>query len=235
MDKFYTSFIKKIRKKKVFLIKVFAMLIFQIVICFLSLKSFEKNTSLANNKGYFIGASLLLIGLIISFYFIKNSLLKFVFFCIFSVTAGFILSYRFFSRVNKKKVDEEEKDHEERIKQYAEIENKALLTTIGLFIFMLSFGIGITYLNIYIPPQFGIGLFFSLFFMIVAIFVLSLSNLYSIFYKFISAIIIILFSLFIIYDTYNILDKDYYDDYVSASLDYFLDFINIFSSTLNLS
>ena len=37
------------------------------------------------------------------------------------------------------------------------------------------------------------------------------------------------------YDTVQILDKDYYGDFISASLDYFLDIINLFSGVLNLN
>jgi FtsH-binding integral membrane protein len=234
MDKLYTSFVKKIKTKKMFIIKVFAMLIFQIVLCFLSLRGFEQNP-IIHKKGYLIGAIILLFVIVIFINYIKNVFLKFITFCLFSVTTGFILSYQFFTRVEQKKLGEEEKDYENRLKQYAELENKALLTTISIFVFMVLFGLGITFFNINIPPAFGIGLFFALFFMIIFIFIASLSHVYSMFYKFISAAIIVIFSLYILYDTYNILGKEYNGDYVSASLDYFLDFINIFSSTLNLS
>lgn len=234
MDKLYKSFINKIKTKKIFLLKIFAMLIFQLVLCFLSLKSFE-NHRIIYNKTYLIGAVIFLFGIIIFINFIKNVFLKFIIFCVLSIGIGFILSYQYFRRVDKKKIGEEEKDYEDRVKKYAEIENKALLTTIGIFVFMVLFGVAISYANIYIPYQFGTGLFFALLLMIIIIFITSLSGIYSMVHKIISAAVILIFVLYIIYDTYNILEREYYDDYVSASLDYFLDFINIFSNTLNLS
>jgi FtsH-binding integral membrane protein len=43
-----------------------------------------------------------------------------------------------------------------------------------------------------------------------------------------------LFSVFIIYDTNQILQKDYYGDFITASMDYYLDIINIFVKLVNL-
>ena len=40
---------------------------------------------------------------------------------------------------------------------------------------------------------------------------------------------------FIVYDTNKILQKDYYGDFVTASLDYYLDIINIFIRLLTLN
>jgi FtsH-binding integral membrane protein len=40
---------------------------------------------------------------------------------------------------------------------------------------------------------------------------------------------LLLFSLYIMYDTNNILQRNYYGDFITASLDYYLDIINIFS------
>jgi FtsH-binding integral membrane protein len=233
MKKLYNSFLQKIKSKKIFLMKVFGMLIFQIFLAFLSLKGFE-HSHITHNKIYLIGAFILLFGIIIFIHFIKNIFIKFLTFCFFSVTIGFLLSYQFFTKGHRKHKKETEEEYEQRKNHYAEIENKSLLTTIGIFVFMVLFGAALSYFQVYIPYQFGIGLFFTLLVMILIIFIVSLSGMYSMFYKLISAVIIFIFTLFIIYDTYNILERDYYDDYVSASLDYFLDFINIFSNTLNL-
>jgi FtsH-binding integral membrane protein len=37
-----------------------------------------------------------------------------------------------------------------------------------------------------------------------------------------------LFSLFVIYDTNQIMQRDYFGDFITASLDYYLEIINIF-------
>ena len=44
---------------------------------------------------------------------------------------------------------------------------------------------------------------------------------------------LVLFSVYIIYDTNRILQKDYFGDFVTASLDYYLDIINIFIRLLS--
>ena len=58
---------------------------------------------------------------------------------------------------------------------------------------------------------------------------------YSNSYRLLSGIGLLLFSAFIVYDTNKILQKDYYGDFVTASLDYYLDIINIFIRLLTLN
>ena len=58
-------------------------------------------------------------------------------------------------------------------------------------------------------------------------------NKYHGIHKSIAVITIILFSLFIIYDTNNILYIDS-KDAIGASMDYYLDIMNIFLSIVNL-
>ena len=50
--------------------------------------------------------------------------------------------------------------------------------------------------------------------------------------KGLSGAAIILFSMFIVYDTQKILSRNYAGDFISASMDYYLDIINLFSSLL---
>jgi FtsH-binding integral membrane protein len=47
--------------------------------------------------------------------------------------------------------------------------------------------------------------------------------------KLLALIGILLFSMYIIYDTNKILQRDYKGDFIRASLDYYLDFINLFA------
>jgi FtsH-binding integral membrane protein len=44
---------------------------------------------------------------------------------------------------------------------------------------------------------------------------------------------LMVFSLYIMYDTNNILQRNYSGDFITASLDYYLDIINIFSGLLS--
>jgi FtsH-binding integral membrane protein len=55
------------------------------------------------------------------------------------------------------------------------------------------------------------------------------------FYKLLSIVSILLFSMFIIYDTNVILQRNYVGDFITASLDYYLDIINIFINLLNFN
>lgn len=52
--------------------------------------------------------------------------------------------------------------------------------------------------------------------------------------KWLTVFSLFLFACFILYDTNIILHKDYAGDFVTASLDYFMDFINIFQDIANL-
>ncbi len=53
-------------------------------------------------------------------------------------------------------------------------------------------------------------------------------------FVYLSGFIVFLFSLFIIYDTYSILQKNYDDDFISASLSYLLDLVNLFENFLDI-
>lgn len=72
------------------------------------------------------------------------------------------------------------------------------------------------------------ALFLALLVLIIVVFILSISGKYSIYRKGIAGVVILLFSCFIAYDTVQILDRNYDGDFIDGSLDYFLDFINLF-------
>ncbi len=57
---------------------------------------------------------------------------------------------------------------------------------------------------------------------------------YSGFVKAMSMFGLGLFSLYIVYDTNRLLQRDYYGDFVTAALDYYLDILNIFLDLVNL-
>ena len=44
---------------------------------------------------------------------------------------------------------------------------------------------------------------------------------------------LLLFSVYVIYDTNSILQRNYYGDFITASLDYYLDILNIFANLLS--
>ena len=108
---------------------------------------------------------------------------------------------------------------------------EALLETVGIFIAMLVAGIFTVKMR-YRLDLLGQILFFSLLTILIA----RIINTYvrrrsgSLVP---SKIISILFALFVVYDTNKILQRNYGGNFVNASLDYFLDIINLIPSVGN--
>lgn len=108
---------------------------------------------------------------------------------------------------------------------------EALLETVGIFIAMLVAGIFTVKMG-YRLDLLGQILFFSLLTILIA----RIINTYvrrksgSLVP---SRIISILFALFVVYDTNKILQRNYGGNFVNASLDYFLDIINLIPSVGN--
>lgn len=214
----YNNFIKNLNNKKVFLLQVFSTLIFQIFIAYIVLM-YAEHKHLVYSMMHFIGIVLVTFIIIITIGFVQSPLIKFILFTLFSSCIGLLLSYR---------LDMNNKEENEIVK-------KSFITTVGIFIYIVLFGFFLSFLGVRIPYQVGVGLFLALLLLIIAIFILSISGKYSMYRKAISGVVIFLFSCFIMYDTVQILDKDYYGDFISASLDYFLDILNLFSGLLNFN
>jgi FtsH-binding integral membrane protein len=109
----------------------------------------------------------------------------------------------------------------------------AIIATMSLFFLMFVIGGMLPVLG----PKFGL-------FLLVSLLALIVLRLYMIFgdgmtkkQRWVSIIGVALFSLFIIYDTNTILNRaDYYQgDFITASMDYYLDIINLFLNTLDSS
>jgi FtsH-binding integral membrane protein len=218
----YKNFINNVSKKKVFLFQVFANLVLQIFIAYIVLMySHDKNIIKSNMQ--LLGVAIGMFALIILISIIKQPIIKFILFCIFSGLVGLLLSYR-------RSRDREDRSEPEQI----ELEKKAFLTTIGIFVFMVLYSFFLVFMGFKFPPYMGIGLFIVLLLIIIVIFVTSITGVYDKYHKIIAGIIILLFSLFIAYDTVNIMDRDYYGDFITASMDYFLDILNLFTASENL-
>lgn len=129
-------------------------------------------------------------------------------FCLFSISGGLMLAY---------------------LKLFVgpDIFKLALLGTGAIFASMFSIGLLLILSGIELDYKWGIFLFFSLFFyMLFEIFARFYTVPVS--HKTITAIGIVIFSLYIIYDTNKILQRNYYGDFITASIDYYLDIINMF-------
>ena len=142
--------------------------------------------------------------------------LKFIFFSLFSCAFGVILGYRK-SRYDPNTI------------------KTAFLGTISIFVSMFAFGVALIASNIQLSAMFGLGLFFALLFLLIISIVQFFIIQSSFLYKILVICFLLLFSVYIIYDTNSILQRDYSGDFIKASLAYYLDIINIFSNLLSTS
>lgn len=113
--------------------------------------------------------------------------------------------------------------------------NVAIMGAASVFLSMMVVGIVLLAGGIRLGYKFGLLLFFSLLALIIARLVFFVTagsgTRMSDARKAFSAVGIVIFALYVLYTTNRILQKNYMDNYISASLSYYLDFINLFSSS----
>lgn len=200
------NFFQLVQKKKMFLLTVFANLIAQLGITYWTMMNYpvgKKNNGLL---WFYIIVQFIIIFVLVSVS--MPSFIKFILFSLFSFIWGILFStYR---------------------------ENKflhfAIMGTAGIFTAMFLIGVLLILFGIQLGMSFGMGLFFGLLFLIVSQLMTIVGGGYS---KWLSGFGLILFSLYIVYDTNSILQRDYRGDFIQASLDYYLDIINIFLNLFN--
>ena len=206
--------------KRDLLVKTFANLIFQLGITYYVMEK----TDISNDKkkkekfDYMI---ILIFVYMLAFILVLGfipmpSWLKFILFCGFSYCAGYILS-------NLKSFVSED------------VINNALLGTISIFSIMFALGLFMLLSGIKLGIKTGIFLFFCLLFLIIVRLLNNFTKKSSAISKNLTIIGIILFAIYIMYDTNTILQKNYNGDFVTASLDYYLDTINIFINLVNFN
>ena len=212
---------KLISEKRGFFALILATLVAQLSITYYVSENVkiedEKNETKDANKfnpkliGAYIGAFVLI--LILAF-ITMPPWLKFILFSLFSGAFGIILGYR------KSGLD-------------PNIIKSALLGTASIFVLMFTFGIALIASGIKLGLTFGLGLLFALLFLTI----LSIVQFFIAESSFLKKILVIgslmLFSLYIMFDTNSILQRNYNGDFITASLDYYLDIINIFSGLLS--
>jgi FtsH-binding integral membrane protein len=198
-----------IYKKKDFLILVFANLIAQLGITY-----YVMNKTDNPNIGFWPLFAMQLIIIYILILVPMHPIIKFLVFGVFSWTFGIALSHL------KDKYD-------------PALINIAIQGALSIFGLMFAFSIMLAGFNIYLGYQFGAFLFWALLALIIAKLVNMLGPQLSTTKKMLSYIGLGLFSLFVVYDTSQILSRDYYGDFITASLDYYLDILNLFTNFLN--
>ena len=215
-----TQLFKLISEKRGFFALILATLVSQLYITYYVSENVKiedeedknKDTKKFNSKliGAYIAAFILI--LILAF-ITMPPWLKFILFSLFSGAFGVILGYR------KSGID-------------PAIIKSALVGTGSIFVAMFAFGLALIASGIKLGLRFGLGLFFALLFLIIV----SIVQFFIVESSFLKKIIVIgslmVFSLYIMYDTNSILQRNYNGDFITASLDYYLDIIYIFNGLL---
>ena len=214
-----TQLFKLIYEKKSFFALILITLVIQLYITYYVSENIDiekgEDTKTFNPKliaAYIAAFILILILALIT----MPSWLKFIFFSLFSCAFGVILGYR------KSLYD-------------PNTLKTAFIGTISIFVSMFAFGVALIASNIRLGAMFGLGLFFALLFLLIISIIQYFIIQSSFLYKIIVICSLMLFSVYIVYDTNNILQRDYSGDFITASLDYYLDIINIFSNLLSAS
>ena len=195
-------------QKRMFLLLVFANLFIQLSISYYVMIHTKKSPI---GHWYLLGIQIIII-------FVLNlahipSFAKFILFSIFSYTFGLSL-------VEYKEIVDE---------RAIEIAVKGTLSLFGL---MMGVGIALIFGGIRLGQRFGSFLFWSLLLLIILQIIAIVGDGLSMLHKVLTFVGIMLFSMYIVYDTQQILSRDYAGDFISASIEYYLDIVNLFVNLL---
>jgi hypothetical protein len=215
------SFMKLLNDKKEFLLMVFSNLIVQLGITYYFMMNYKGNDkddkgNKGNDKSIYwplVGAQLFIIFILALVP--MPSWLKFILFSIFSACFGIMFSI-LNSVVSKAVVQ------------------TAIFGTMSIFGLMFLFGAVMVMFGIQLGYQFASFLFCALLLLIIIRIVVLFMSKSSMVMKGLAVVGLVLFSLYVIYDTNHILQRDYSGDFITASLDYYLDILNIFINLISL-
>lgn len=202
------NFFKLLFDKRYFLVKTFFTLFVQLVITYLVMMNYVVDDKTDIMYFYIILVAQFTLIFILVFIPMHTGL-KFCVFSAFSAIAGVLCAYV------KKNVGED-------------IVNMAITGAASIFAFMAAFGAFLIFSGVKLGLRFGSFLFSALLLLIIMRIVTLFSGSYNQYSYGFAVLGLILFSIYIIYDTNQILQREYYGDFITASLDYYLDIINIF-------
>ena len=97
---------------------------------------------------------------------------------------------------------------------------------------MFAFGLTLISSTIVLPYKISLGLFFALLVLLIGSIVQYFIYLSSILKKTLLGFTLLLFSVYLVYATNIIEQRDYSGDVITASLDYYLELFNIFMALL---
>jgi FtsH-binding integral membrane protein len=208
----FSQLFKLLYVKKFFFMLILINLLIQVAITYYVHINFNRVELTKDDKV----RRLLIIGAhILSFVFIiildvvpMPNWLKFILFSLFSVTMGIIL---------------------EDIKPYVDEETirTAFIGSISIFVLLFAFGLALIASAIQLPYKIGLGLFFVLLVLLISSIIQYFIYLSSILKKTLLGLTLLLFSLYVVYATNIIVQCDYGGDFITASMDYYLELFNI--------
>lgn len=207
-EKFNINIMKRMYDKREFLIMVFTNLLAQLGITYYVMNK----TNNPNIKMWTLFIAQILIILVFVFVPMPR-IMKIALFALFSYTFGLMLSV------------------------YKKVFNPVVIDTavqgvMSIFGVMLATGVALTAGGINLGYKFGAMLFWALLLLIIFRLVFVLGAQMTGAHKLLSFIGIILFAIYVVYDTNTILQRNYNGDFISASMDYYLDILNLYSSLL---
>jgi FtsH-binding integral membrane protein len=209
-----------INEKRGFFVLILANLLFQLYITYYvseNVKVEEEQEGEKGAKNYdmkYIGALVATIVIILILALVTMpSWMKFILFSLFSAAFGILLAYR------KYGLD-------------SGVIRSALVGTASIFVTMFVFGVALIMSGIKLGFMTALILFFALLALIIISIVQYFIVQSSLLKKLLVIGSLIIFSIYIVYDTNTILQRDYSGDFISASLNYYLDLINIFTALL---
>jgi len=209
-----------INEKKGFFALILANLLFQLYITYYVSENVNVEEEQEGEKGAknydmkYIGALVATIVIILILALVTMpSWMKFILFSLFSAAFGILLAYR------KYGLD-------------SGVIRSALVGTASIFVTMFVFGVALIMSGIKLGFMTALILFFALLALIIISIVQYFIVQSSLLKKLIVIATLIIFSIYIVYDTNSILQRDYSGDFISASLNYYLDLINIFTALL---
>ena len=203
--------------KKFFFMLILINLLIQVVITYyvhINFDNFEITKDTNQRRLLIIGAHVLsFVFVFILGLFPMPIWLKFILFSLFSVTMGIILE------------DIKTIIAEETIKTL-------FIGAISIFVSLFAFGLALIKSNIMLTYKFSLGLFFALLLLLLGIIVQYFIYNSSILTKILTLLTLLVFSVYIVYTTNCILQRDYSNDFITASLDYYLELFNILIALL---
>ena len=203
-----TNLVKLMYEKKEFLILVFTNLIVQLGITYYVME--KTNNPNINIWALFAAQIIIILGITL---IPMPEYIKFLIFCLFSYIFGLMLSPL-------------------KQKYNAQVIQIAIQGALTVFAVFLAAGVALIAGGINLGYKFGAMLFWALLLLIVFQLVFVLGAKLPQAQKILSFVGIFIFALYVLYDTNKILQRDYYGDFITASMDYYLDIINLFTDFL---